>query len=82
MIAHIDIGGSLKQMVRSGEITLGGYKNKKIYGTLHCSAGKRMKIANRVFFKDEKEAVSYGYRPCARCMPQQYKHWKNAQFTA
>jgi methylphosphotriester-DNA--protein-cysteine methyltransferase len=82
MIAHIDIGGNLKQKIRSGQITLGGYRKKKIYGTLRCSSGKRMKTANRVFFKDEEEAVSYGYRPCAHCMPEKYKYWKNAQFTA
>jgi methylphosphotriester-DNA--protein-cysteine methyltransferase len=82
MIAHIDIGSRLKQKIHSGEISLGGYKKKKIYGTLHCSSGKRMKTGNRVFFKDEKEAIENGYRPCAHCMPEKYKRWKDAKFTA
>jgi methylphosphotriester-DNA--protein-cysteine methyltransferase len=81
MISHIDVGSRLKQMIRAGEISLGGYKKGKIYGTLRCGSGKRMKKENRVFFKDEEDAVFHGYRPCAHCMPEKYKHWKNAQST-
>jgi methylphosphotriester-DNA--protein-cysteine methyltransferase len=32
-----------------------------------------------VFFKDEKTAIEAGYRPCAICMPDEYKEWKNNQ---
>jgi methylphosphotriester-DNA--protein-cysteine methyltransferase len=66
----------LRRHIRSGEISLGGYKKAKIYGLLTCSSGKRMKAANRVFFKDEAEALQHGYRPCGHCMPEKYKQWK------
>jgi methylphosphotriester-DNA--protein-cysteine methyltransferase len=36
-----------------------------------------MKAANRIFFKDEKDALQSGYRPCGNCMKQAYKDWKN-----
>jgi len=29
-----------------------------------------------VFFADEKTAVAAGYRPCAKCMPEEYGEWK------
>jgi methylphosphotriester-DNA--protein-cysteine methyltransferase len=35
-----------------------------------------MKVENRVFFGNEKEALSLGYRPCGQCMPDKYKEWK------
>jgi hypothetical protein len=60
-------------------IRLGGNRRLKIYGTLSCSSGKRMKTINRVFFADEEEAKGEGYRPCGHCMPEQYKLWKSAQ---
>lgn len=68
-----------KQLVKSGGITLGGNKALKIYGTLHCSSGKRMKQQNRVFFSTEEEAIANGYRPCGHCMRDKYKTWKAAQ---
>lgn len=71
-----EIGRNLQRLVRLGEITLGGNKKAKIYGTLHCLSGKRMKIENRVFFKHEQQAIAEGYRPCAHCMPEKYKFWK------
>lgn len=68
----------LASLIRKGAITLGGYKKTKIYGLLSCRAGRRMKEENRVFFKDEKEARSQGYRPCGACLPEQYRRWKEA----
>jgi methylphosphotriester-DNA--protein-cysteine methyltransferase len=29
-----------------------------------------------VFFADEATAIAAGYRPCASCMPDEYKAWK------
>ncbi len=82
-LGHTDFSRSrqLALLVRSGAVTLGGYKKARIYGTLRCSAGQRMKTANRVFFKDEAEALAHGYRPCAACLPEKYRRWKNAQET-
>lgn len=79
MLHHTAIGNKLGMLVRKGEITLGGYKKAKIYGLLTCSSGKRMKKENRVFFKDEKEAIAEGFRPCGHCLPQKYKQWKEQQ---
>ena len=31
---------------------------------------------HRVFFADEKTAAAAGYRPCAVCLPEQYRRWK------
>ena len=83
MIRHIDLGQTpesrkvaLLSLIRKGEITLGGYRKAKIFGLLSCRSGKRMKAGNRVFFKDEAEALAAGYRPCGHCMKAQYEHWK------
>lgn len=86
MINHIDIGRTARErkkaigsLIRNGEVTLGGYKKAKIYGLLTCSSGKRMKVENRVFFKDEAEALTNGYRPCGHCMKEKYEQWKKGK---
>lgn len=56
---------------------VGGNKRLKIYGSLDCKSGKRMKKATRVFFVSEQEAMERGYRPCGNCMNHQYQIWKN-----
>lgn len=62
--------------------TLGGYRRRKIYGRLDCPSALRH-IANghyvqhRAFFADEFTAIAAGYRPCAKCMPNQYALWKS-----
>lgn len=83
MIKHIDIGNDLEsrkkelgKLIRSGKIQFGGYRKAKIYGTLSCSSGKKMKVENRVFFETEKEALDAGYRPCGHCMRDKFKIWK------
>lgn len=67
---------ALRSLIHQGIVTLGGYKKAKIYGLLNCPAGKRMNTENRVFFRDEQEAVAHGYRPCGTCLPAKYKKWK------
>ena len=64
--------------------TLGGNKKLKIYGKLDCPSAKRWidkgkYISNRVFFENEEVAINSGYRPCAVCMPNEYKKWKSKQ---
>ncbi|MBL1278313.1 MAG: hypothetical protein COB30_019745 [Ectothiorhodospiraceae bacterium] len=54
---------------------MGGNRRLKIYGTLKCSSGNRMKRKKRVFFSSAAEANSQGYRPCAHCMRSEYKKW-------
>jgi methylphosphotriester-DNA--protein-cysteine methyltransferase len=78
MIFHSTIkDDDLRSQIRSGEILFGGNIKLKIYGTIRCSSGKRMKRKNRVFFSSESEAIENGYRPCGHCMKETYKQWKN-----
>jgi methylphosphotriester-DNA--protein-cysteine methyltransferase len=83
MVQHLTLANTkfarsriLKQKINSGEIRLGGNLKLKIYGTLNCSSGKRMKTENRVFFQNEIEAIANGFRPCGHCMRKKYIEWK------
>ncbi|HWB24737.1 MAG TPA: Ada metal-binding domain-containing protein [Chitinophagaceae bacterium] len=77
MIPHSSISSRrLKGLIKNGSITMAGNVQLKIYGTLHCTSGKRMRQKSRVFFSGEAEAVKAGYRPCGHCMRQQYLLWK------
>lgn len=77
MIEHLLLNDlSLRSLLRRKEITFAGNKTLKIYGTLHCRSGKRMKKKNRLFFSDEAEALAMGYRPCGHCMKASYTSWK------
>lgn len=76
IIKHQEISSpELKKKIKNKEICYGGNARLKIYGLLNCKSGKRMKRANRVFFKTENEALSNGYRPCGNCMYTKYKKW-------
>ena len=68
---------TLLRQIKQKQINFGGNCKLKIYGTLHCASGKRMKKQNRVFFVSEKEALQQGYRPCGHCMKAKYQKWKN-----
>ena len=35
-------------------------------------------MRQRVFFADEATAIAAGYRPCAVCLPDEYRAWKAA----
>jgi len=77
MVEHSSIHPiQLRKLIRSGSVVLVGNESLKIYGKLSCAAGKRMKKDNRVFFKNEKEAVKAGFRPCGHCLRDQYFLWK------
>ena len=63
--------------------SLGGHRRNRVYGRLDCAGALRWiakghYVTHRVFFADEKTAVAAGYRPCARCMPEEYRAWKGA----
>lgn len=80
MIKHTEIEKEeLRRLIFEGAITLGGYAGKKIFGTLDCASGKRMKRESRVFFADRAEAEANGYRPCNNCLNAEYKKWKERQ---
>jgi methylphosphotriester-DNA--protein-cysteine methyltransferase len=60
---------------------LGGNRSLRIYGRLDCPSALRALArggyrADRVFFLDEATAIATGYRPCAVCMPRQYRQWR------
>jgi methylphosphotriester-DNA--protein-cysteine methyltransferase len=64
-----------------GPGALGGHRRQRIYGRLDCKAAKRAierggYIKYRVFFLDEASAKAAGYRPCAACMPEEYRAWR------
>jgi methylphosphotriester-DNA--protein-cysteine methyltransferase len=61
--------------------TLGGHRRTRIYGRLDCPGARRAierggYVKSRVFFRDERDAVAAGYRPCAVCMPEAYRAWR------
>src|SRR5882762_128850 len=68
MWEHNELNQSLFNLIRNEKIMYAGNAKLKIYGTLHCHSGKRMKKENRVFFKDEAEAINQGFRPCKNCL--------------
>ena len=85
MIPHSNLGytaykraKNLKLLLNDGSVAMAGNSKLKIYGTLSCSSGKRMKVANRVFFKNTEEAVALGYRPCGHCIREMYRLWKES----
>lgn len=76
MIRHSDISDKdLRKQISSKTVLFGGNAKLKIYGTLNCASGKRMKRHNRVFFLSDVEAKKRGYRPCGHCMKNEYQQW-------
>ncbi|MCZ4096961.1 metal-binding protein [Streptomyces sp. So13.3] len=64
--------------------TLGGHRRGRLYGRLDCRSALRViaqggYVRDRVFFRDEATAVAAGYRPCAVCLPREYRRWKSQQ---
>jgi methylphosphotriester-DNA--protein-cysteine methyltransferase len=75
------VGVDGKQVLSETPGTLGGHRKNKIYGRLDCAGAARWiakghYVKQRVFFADEATAIAAGYRPCAGCMPAEYKEWK------
>ncbi len=78
MITHLELKNKiLTSLIKERNIQFGGNTKLKIYGTLHCKSGKRMKQENRVFFSSIEEAKDQGFRPCGHCMKNDYLKWKN-----
>ncbi|MCF0050795.1 metal-binding protein [Dyadobacter sp. LJ53] len=83
MFKHSDLGPpsfqtsrKLKKLIDNDVICYSGNATLKIYGTLQCASGKRMKMKNRVFFSSVAEALAHGFRPCGHCMREAYLKWK------
>ncbi|MEM9324609.1 MAG: Ada metal-binding domain-containing protein [Bacteroidota bacterium] len=86
MYLHSDLGSSNFERLRSivmlrngGRIVFAGNRRGKIYGSLHCKAGKRLKREHRVFFDSEAAAIEQGYRPCGHCLRSRYREWRLRQ---
>ena len=67
--------------------TLGGHRRNKIYGRLDCPGALRWiakghYVKQWVFFADEATAIAAGFRPCANCMPDEYREWKAGRASA
>ena len=63
--------------IKQRKILFGGNLKIKIYGTLSCTSGKRLRRENRIFFLTENEAIENGFRPCGHFMKEKYQKWKN-----
>jgi methylphosphotriester-DNA--protein-cysteine methyltransferase len=75
------IGADGKPLSSETPGTLGGHRKNKIYGRLDCAGAARWiakghYVKQRVFFADEATAIAAGYRPCANCMPAEYRRWR------
>jgi methylphosphotriester-DNA--protein-cysteine methyltransferase len=64
--------------------TIGGHRRTKIFGRLDCPSALRAitrggYLSHRVFFADPVTATKAGYRPCAVCLPDAYREWKDGR---
>lgn len=65
----------------------GGHRKTKVFGSMHCPTARRAiakggYVENRVFFANQATAEAAGYRPCANCLPELYKQWKEGRAAA
>ena len=79
------IGPDGKEFLSATPGTLGGHRKNKLYGRLDCPSALRWLakghiVRHRVFFANEATAIAAGYRPCAVCMPEQYRRWKERSY--
>jgi methylphosphotriester-DNA--protein-cysteine methyltransferase len=73
MIKHINVNDEeVRRQIKHKQIVFAGNIKLKIYGTLHCKSGKRMKRENRIFFISEEEAIQNNFRACKHCMKYKY----------
>jgi hypothetical protein len=61
---------------------VGGHTGSKIFGRLDCPSALRAIarggcVRHRVFFADPATATKAGYRPCAVCLPDAYREWRD-----
>ena len=76
------LGADGREVLSAEKGNLGGYRPRRIYGRLDCPSALRALAkggyaSSRVFFADEAAAVAAGYRPCAKCLPGEYRAWRN-----
>lgn len=78
------LGEDGKEYLSETPGTFGGNSEPKIYGRMDCPSAlstiRRFPGSyekNRVFFADEKTALTAGYRPCGNCLREKYKEYKD-----
>ncbi|SKZ70705.1 Uncharacterised protein [Mycobacteroides abscessus subsp. abscessus] len=81
---YVLLGADRKPHRSSTPGSLGGHRRSRIYGELDCTSALRTiarggYVNNRVFFADEATAIAAGFRPCAVCLPEKYRAWRQAQ---
>ena len=81
---HRLVGPDGVELVSTSPGTLGGHRRTRVYGRLDCPGALRWiakghYVRHRVFFADEETAVAAGYRPCASCLPDRYRSWKQGR---
>ena len=66
----------------SGQITeVTGCRTTRIYCHPECSAGRRTKSENQVYFNSREEAIANGYRACKICRPDSFPPKPEILFT-
>lgn len=87
-MAYRLVGADGDEYLSENPGTLGGHRRSRIYGRLDCPAALRA-IArggpyptHRVFFASADDAISAGFRPCARCLPDPYATWRRTHGTS
>jgi methylphosphotriester-DNA--protein-cysteine methyltransferase len=86
-VTYTLIGPDGRPLVSDTPGTLGGHRRTKVYGRLDCAAALRAirrggYVRHRVFFADEATAIAAGYRPCAVCLPERYRAWRQERAAA
>lgn len=73
-------------VVKKQLFTLSGCRTTKIYCRSTCSAGKRTKQENRIYFKSPSEPILMGYRACKVCKPDDqtinFENFFKTQYTS
>lgn len=77
------VGADRRPVASESPGLFGGHRRSRIYGRLDCPSAlsaiaKGGYVRHRVFFADESDARAAGYRPCAVCLPQGCRAWKQA----
>jgi methylphosphotriester-DNA--protein-cysteine methyltransferase len=77
------IGASGETIDSDAPGRFGGNRRLRIYGRLDCPSARRARprgyARHRVFFADEATAIAAGYRPCALCMREVYRRWRETE---
>ena len=64
-------------LLKTGLVVAAGHGPSRIFGTLVCVSGKtRMARNNRLLFLSWQDPLSLKFRPCGKCLPEDYRAWR------